>query len=104
MNDARQRGALGFAMRAGKCIAGDFACERAVKRGGACLIALDTEASSATKERYFGMPHASVNLADFEKADMGHAIGKAGRMVAAVTDERFAQMILGASAPGNHAN
>ena len=103
MNDARQRGALGFAMRAGKCIAGDFACERAVKRGGACLIALDTEASSATKERYFGMcERAGIPCVTI--VDMGQAIGKAGRMVAAVTDERFAQMILGASAPGNHAN
>ena len=55
MNETKLRGAMGFAMRAGKCIAGDFACERAVKRGGARLVLLDAAASGATQERYFGM-------------------------------------------------
>ena len=55
MNEAKLRGAMGFAMRAGKCIAGDFACERAVKRGNARLVLLDTAASAATQERYSGL-------------------------------------------------
>lgn len=103
MNETKLRGAMGFAMRAGKCIAGDFACERAVKRGGARLVLLDANASTATQERYFGMCERAGILC-LTVPDMGRAIGRDGRMVAAVTDERFAQMILGASAPDNHAN
>ena len=73
MNETKLRGAMGFAMRAGKCIAGDFACERA------------------------GLPCFTV-------VDLGRAIGKDGRMVAAVTDERFAQMICDAYASDKNAN
>lgn len=90
-------------MRAGKCIAGDFACERAVKRGGARLVLLDAAASGATQERYFGMCERA-GLPCFTVVDLGRAIGKDGRMVAAVTDERFAQMICDAYASDKNAN
>ena len=103
MNETKLRGAMGFAMRAGKCIAGDFACERAVKRGGARLVLLDAAASGATQERYFGMCERA-GLPCFTVVDLGRAIGKDGRMVAAVTDERFAQMIRDAYASAKNAN
>ena len=103
MNEAKLRGAMGFAMRAGKCIAGDFACERAVKRGNARLVLLDTAASAATQERYSGLcERAGIPRVGVQ--DMGRAIGKDGRMVAVVTDARFVQMILDASASEKNAN
>ena len=37
------RGALGLAMKAGKCAAGDFACEKLIKGSGARLALLDAK-------------------------------------------------------------
>ncbi len=90
--DEKLRGALGFSMRSGNLVAGDFACESAVKKGKAKLVALDDSASSNTKERYQGFcERAGIPCILME--GMGEAIGKPGRMVAAVTDASFARMV-----------
>lgn len=82
-------------MKAGKCAAGDFACEKLIKGGRARLAALDGSASDSTKERYRGMcARAGVPLIELE--ELGAPIGKPGRMIAAVTDEGFARMIAAA--------
>ncbi|MDR0840620.1 MAG: 50S ribosomal protein L7ae [Christensenellaceae bacterium] len=100
MNDDKLRGVLGFAMRAGKCLSGDFACERALRGGKVCALLLDAAASANTKDKY-------VSLCEREKVpcilleDMGGAIGKEGRMVAAVTDSGFARMLTEADANRN---
>lgn len=92
MDEARLRSAAGFAMRAGHCVAGDFACEKAVKSGKARVVLLDAAASENTKERYHGMcERAGIPCLELES--MGSAIGKYGRMVAAVTDGGFARML-----------
>lgn len=41
MDEARIRSAAGFAMRAGCCVSGDFACEKTVKSGRAQFVLLD---------------------------------------------------------------
>jgi ribosomal protein L7Ae-like RNA K-turn-binding protein len=93
--EKKLRGALGFAMKAGKCAAGDFAAEKLVKSAKARLVALDAGASENTRQRYTGMcERAGIPLIEIE--DMGAAIGKPGRMIAAVTDEGFARMIAAA--------
>ena len=92
MDDARIRSAAGFAMRAGHCVAGDFACEKAVKSGKAQVVLLDAGASVSTRERYHGLCERAGILC-LELEDMGNAIGKYGRMVAAVTDSGFARML-----------
>ena len=51
MDEARIRSAAGFAMRAGCCVSGDFACEKAVKSGRAQFVLLDAGASDATLDR-----------------------------------------------------
>lgn len=95
MDEARIRSAAGFAMRAGCCVSGDFACEKAVKSGRARFVLLDAAASAATLERYRDMcRRAGIPWA--EVADMGSAIGKYGRKVAAVTDNGFARMLTAA--------
>lgn len=67
MDEARIRSAAGFAMRAGCCVSGDFACEKTVKSGRAQFVLLDAGASDATLERYRGMVPAgrhSMGCAD----------------------------------------
>ena len=92
MDDNRIRTALGFAMRAGKCISGDFACERAVKDHKAFAVALDSLVSQATREKYVRIcERANVPLVFI--TNLGRAIGKDNRMTAAVTDAAFAEMI-----------
>lgn len=87
------RNALGFAMKAGKVASGDFAAEKALKSNRAKLIIMDADASENTKKRwrdacsYRGIPLVTVH-------DMGRAIGKDARMVAAITDEGFSAMVL----------
>lgn len=93
MDSNRIRTALGFAQRAGKCISGDFACERAVKAGTALVVVLDETASANTREKYSGMcRRADVPLVLID--DLGHSIGKDNRMVAAVTETGLAGMII----------
>ena len=92
MNSNRIRTALGFAMRAGKCISGDFVCEKAVKGKTALAVVMDEGVADATRERYAGMcERAGIPCVLVE--DLGRAIGKDNRMIAAVTDVGFARMI-----------
>ena len=92
MNENRMRTALGFSMRAGKCLSGDFVCERAVKDGRAKIVALDSEVSQSTRERYEGMcERAGIPLVTID--DLGNAIGKDNRMIAAITDNGFVRMM-----------
>ena len=92
MDETRLRNAAGFAMRAGCCIAGDFACEKAVKSGKAKFLLLDSGASPSTRERYEGLCRRT-GIPWAVLADMGRSIGKYGRMVAVVTDSGFARML-----------
>ena len=102
-DEGKLRGAMGLAMKAGKCAAGDFVCEKLVKSGEARLAALDASASANTKERYRGMcERAGIPLLEMEQ--MGDAIGKPGRMIAAFTDEGFAKMIASAYAAVHREN
>ena len=90
------RSALGFAMKAGKISAGEFAAERAVKSGAARLLAVDAEASENTKKQWSdACMHRKIPMLLIE--NMGSAIGKEGRMAAAVTDDNFAKMIMSAA-------
>ncbi len=92
MDSNRIRTALGFAMRAGKCISGDFVCEKAVKSGSALAVAVDEGASDATRRRYADMCERADIPCVFI-AELGRAIGKDNRMIAAVTEAGFARMI-----------
>lgn len=92
MTKVTLKSAVGFSMRAGKCISGDFACEKAVKANKAKIVILDASASDATKERYKGFcERRSMECIVME--GLGETIGKEGRMVAVVSDIKFASMI-----------
>ena len=93
MDEAKLRGALGLSRRAGKCLTGDFAVEKAVKAGKVRLVALDSLASDATRERYVSLCERK-GIPCILIAGMGQAVGKPDGRIAAVTDEGFAHMIL----------
>ncbi len=88
--------ALGFAMKAGKLAVGEFAAQKAVRSGSAKLMILDPAASENTKKQWRDAC-AFRDLPLVTAKDMGEAIGKPGRMVAAATDENFSKMIIKAA-------
>lgn len=80
-------------MRAGRCLVGDFAAEKAVKSKKAALLVLDAAASEATRARYQGYcERAEIPLLLLEGA--GHAVGRSGSRIIAITDPGFARMLL----------
>ena len=99
-NQQKLYGALGLSRRAGKCIAGDFAVEKAVKSGTAGLVVLDSSVSDATRKRYQTMC-SGRGIDCIEVSDMGAAIGKPGGKIAAITDQRFIHMICSAATQEN---
>lgn len=76
---------LGIAMRAGALTLGEGGVLRAISSGGALLVLVDAGASENTKKRFrdscsfYGVP-----LFETQADRLGQAIGKPGRMSAAV--------------------
>ena len=94
--------AIGFAMKAGKLVSGDFSVEKLARSGKARLLLIDEAASDNTKEKYRALS-ASKNVELVEICELGSWIGKPGRMVAAVTDSNFTTMIKRANAEAKSA-
>jgi len=93
----RLHNAMGLCMKAGKCRSGDFVCEKVLKEGKARLVLLDDTASENTKMRYQTLCRTR-NVPILIVKELGHAIGRPGRMVAVVLDESFSNMIQDAAA------
>ena len=71
---------------------GDFVTEKLLRAKNAKIALIDTAASDNTKEKYCNIcTNSGIELVEVE--ELGRWIGKPGRMVAAVTDEGFTQMI-----------
>ena len=86
---------LGLCMRAGKIISGEKACVQAVRMGGACAVVLDSAAAkNAVKSVTDACTYHDVPLVYAPADELGYAIGKPGRMVAAITDPSMADRIL----------
>lgn len=97
MNNHKALSALGMAMRAGKLATGDEIVLKAIRAGKAKLVVLAGDASNNTKKK-FNDKCASyqVSLVEaFDRVTLGGAIGKAERVVIAVTDVQFARLIAG---------
>jgi ribosomal protein L7Ae-like RNA K-turn-binding protein len=92
MTTDRLYNAIGLCQRAGKAQSGAFAAEKAIRAGKAKLVLLEEGASEATKTHYeqlcaaHGVPLQTVET-------VGRAIGKEARIVMAVTDLSFRDMI-----------
>ena len=86
---------LGLCMRAGKIISGEKACIQAVRMGSACAVVLDSAAAkNAVKAVTDACAYHEVPLVYAPEDELGYAIGKPGRMVAAITDPSMADRIL----------
>ena len=86
---------LGLCMRAGRIISGEKACVQAVRAGGACAVVLDRAAAkNAVKAVSDACIFHEVPLIYAPEYELGDAIGKPGRMVAAITDPSMADRIL----------
>ena len=86
---------LGLCMRAGKLLSGEKACVQAIRAGSACAVVLDRAAAkNATKAVTDACDWHEVPLVFAPENELGYAIGKPGRMVAAITDPSFADRIL----------
>jgi ribosomal protein L7Ae-like RNA K-turn-binding protein len=86
---------LGLCARAGALKTGEDACERLVKSGGAWLLLIDGGASQrAQKAMRDACQYAGVPLMALEPGSLGRAIGKPGRMAAAITQKGFADKLI----------
>ena len=86
---------IGMAMKAGKVVSGEFATEKAVKKGKAFLVIVSEAASDNTKKMFRNMcSFYEVPMYTYgTKEDLGHSMGKQFRASLAVTDEGFAKSI-----------
>ena len=90
---------LGLCARAGKLITGEKACVQAVRAGSAYAALLDGAASqNAAKAVGDACASHGVPLVRTGEYKLGDAIGKPGRMAAAVTDAGMAARIMELSA------
>ena len=86
---------LGLCARAGKLITGEKACVQAIRAGSARIALLDGAASAnAVKALSDACISHGVPLARTGEYQLGDAIGKPGRMAAAVTDAGMAARII----------
>ena len=92
MTNRRVHDAVGLCMMAGRCRSGSFVAEKLVRAGDAKLVLLDVSASAATRGRYEGLC-AGRGIPLLPVEGLGEAVGRPGRIVAAVTDQGFADMI-----------
>lgn len=98
--NSRLCNAVGFAMKAGRLQSGDFSVEKLVRAGRALLVLIDERASDNTRDKYTHLC-ASAHIVLTSVPNLGACIGKPGRMLAAVTDRNFANMIRNAAIAEN---
>ncbi|TVX97622.1 YlxQ family RNA-binding protein [Cohnella terricola] len=86
---------LGLATRAGKLISGEEIVLKAIRSGEAKLVLLAGDASGNTAKKIsdkcksYGVPL----LVGFTRFELGSAVGKPERVMFAVTDRGFADML-----------
>ena len=85
---------LGLCSRAGRLASGEEMCLRLIRSGGAKLMLVDAAASANTRKEFAdACRHYGVPLIYLAGRPLGEAIGKPGRMSAAVTDPALAERI-----------
>ena len=91
----RVAGFLGLCNRAGRLSLGQEACVRAVRKRDAALVLLDEGCSGNTRKRFVDACGTYVTpLYSMPAGQIAKAVGKAGRMVAAVGPGDMAQKLL----------
>ena len=85
--DGRQGawGLIGLCVRAGQLVSGESGCEAAVRAGQAGLVLLDAGASGNLRKKFQdACAYRRLPMCTLDAGRLGQAIGKPGRMVAAV--------------------
>jgi ribosomal protein L7Ae-like RNA K-turn-binding protein len=87
---------ISMAMKAGKLVSGEFACEQAIKDGSGCLCIVASDASNNTKKSFSNScAFYEVKYIEYgTKESLGHAIGKEYRASIVVCDENLSLSIL----------
>ncbi|MBP3657606.1 MAG: ribosomal L7Ae/L30e/S12e/Gadd45 family protein [Clostridia bacterium] len=86
---------LGLAMRAGMLTLGEDGVRKAIASGKTAFVIVDDGASANTKKMYSdSCAYYSVQMVTAQAGRLGHAIGKGGRMSAAVARGPMAQKLL----------
>ena len=87
---------IGLAQRAGKVASGEFATERAIKKGDASVVFVAEDSSENTKKMFNNMcTFYNVPIYIYsDKETLGHAIGKEFRASLAVLDIGLKNAIL----------
>jgi len=86
---------LGLCARAGALKTGEAACEQLAKSGGAFLLLVDGGASDRSKKAMRdACDFGGIPLVELESGALGQAVGKPGRMAAAVTQKGFADKLI----------
>ncbi len=85
---------LGLCARAGKLTSGERPTEQAIKKDGCFLAVIDEAISDVGRKSITdACAYRNVPFVTIGENELGAAIGKSGRMAAAVTDKGFAQRI-----------
>jgi ribosomal protein L7Ae-like RNA K-turn-binding protein len=86
---------LGLCARAGALKTGEALCERLAKSGGALVVLVDGGASERSKKAMRdACDYGGVPLIELMPGALGQAVGKPGRMAAAVTEKNFADRLI----------
>ena len=87
--------ALGLCMRAGKCAAGEELTLKSIRSGNAKLVVIAEDASDNTAKKFkdkcqsYHIPYIRIGT----REEIGRSIGKRDRVVLAITDTGFADLI-----------
>ena len=74
---------------------GEKACLQLIRGGGAFAVLIDASAAkNAVKSITDACAHHQVTLLTAPENELGSAIGKPGRMVAAITDAKLAERVI----------
>jgi len=94
--NARTESLLGLAKRAGKLIAGEEPCLRAIRSGEAKLVIVAADASENTKKKYRDKCRFyRITLAiTGGRSAIGRALGRSEQVAVAVAEAGFARSIL----------
>ena len=88
-------GLIGLCARAGRLVSGESGCESAVRAGQAALVLVDAGASENLRKKFQdACVFRRLPLYALEAGRLGQAIGKPGRMVAAVKADILADRLI----------
>ncbi|RRJ67714.1 50S ribosomal protein L7ae [Paenibacillus oralis] len=86
---------LGLAMRAGKLVTGDEVVLKAIRSAEAKLVIVAGDASANTQKKYRDKcgTYKVPLMVGFDREMLGSSVGKPERVVLALTDQGFADMV-----------